>query len=266
MAGRTPLFIPQMKSGTHSLLLRLDGYEDHTRAFFVPARDKFATIKLAPSPGTCLITTDPPNATIMHGVRILGTSPLLLRDLPAGSHQIRVAEYGYRTTEQSITISQFRADAVHVKLAPMTGTVAVTTLPANAKVFIDGTEKGLSSSGAAAGNESDPFIISGLTRGSHVVEIEFNGRKSAPQRVNVTAGEAVSVQLAVWVPNVRVRTISGKSVTGMLREENDLGDLVIQTGPRAAPITLLKTQVARKEMLSAQESQALLEKLEGGDK
>ena len=144
----------------------------------------------------------------------------------------------------------------------MFGSIAITTRPAGARIFLDGSDKGLSRPGADPQGESDPMVISGLRTGAHRVEIEYEGRRSGIQRVNVSPGEAASAQLAIWVPDIRVQTISGKTVSGMLRQKNDLGDLVIQVSPKGAPISLLNTQVASSRKLNPGEVSKLLELLD----
>ena len=94
------------------------------------------------------------------GNQLLGTTPLFLPRLGSGQFEFRFTEYGYEPKKETITLSNFRANAIHAKMSPTLGSISVVTIPANAKVFVDGYYKGTTSPAGAGSNASAPAKLS----------------------------------------------------------------------------------------------------------
>jgi hypothetical protein len=146
------------------------------------------------------IETDPPGATVYVGDKesgAAGVTPLDLR-LPAGEHTIILEMVGYLPRFEVIQVSgrAKKPQRVSFTLEPAVATLVIdgSDLPASARVFVDGEERGA----PPARIEVEP--------GPHQVEVIAEGRRPFEAWVEVAGGgeKAVEVVLvAVDAPAVR---------------------------------------------------------------
>ena len=74
---------------------------------------------LRPRYGQLHVRTSPPGATIFVDGQQLGTSPIILSDLPSGRHQVRAAMPGYEGTIRYIRITADASEIVEWRLEPV---------------------------------------------------------------------------------------------------------------------------------------------------
>ncbi|MDP1825586.1 MAG: PEGA domain-containing protein [Archangium sp.] len=156
----------------------------------------------APMPGRALQTgsllvTATPEATVYVDDERVGTTPLKLAKVAAGSHAIEVRAKGYAPTEQDVKVQPGREARLAVVLvksraapeplpapaapeAPKVGLLVVTSQP-EAAVSIDGAPRGRT-----------PVRAAGVAPGSHLVELNEPGYVAASKRVEVIAGQDAS--------------------------------------------------------------------------
>jgi hypothetical protein len=95
-------------------------------------------------PGQLTINSTPEGAE----VRLDGRSdpswvtPFNLAGLAPGQHNVTVARAGYASESRSIDVTSGSKSFLVVQLAPLTATVAVSSEPAGAQIFIDGKDTG----------------------------------------------------------------------------------------------------------------------------
>ena len=134
--GITPVTLTTVANGYHTILLRLDGYEDYTRAITVMAdapqvnavlSGKSATVTptvtsvgtatttdrvtLATQPatqagtGSLSVTTTPPGALVYIDGQMKGITPATIPGLPPGTHAIKIILDGYQDLETTTEIT-----------------------------------------------------------------------------------------------------------------------------------------------------------------
>jgi hypothetical protein len=118
-----------------------------------------------------------------------------LRDVPRGTHQLRITHDGYVADERRVTVTASRpAQSVLVELAPprgrassaataapvsrYTGKLAVESRPSGATVYVDGKAAG-----------TTPVSIGDVRAGEHAVRLERDGYRRWTASVRVVAGE-----------------------------------------------------------------------------
>ena len=79
----------------------------------------FMVETLRPRYGRLHVRTSPPGATIFVDGQQLGTSPIILSDLPSGRHQVRAAMPGYKGTIRYIRIGADASEIVEWRLEPV---------------------------------------------------------------------------------------------------------------------------------------------------
>jgi hypothetical protein len=186
----------------------------------VPSRSA-ATARASTAPATVgrlLVRSSPARAEVtVNGVR-RGETPMTVRDLPFGTHTIRVSRSGYQPSTRRITLSASRAtDAVAFDLDPEPrpsraaaresaggaaafsgdpdverasaeaaaaglGALYILSHPTGARVIIDGTFVG-----------STPLLVTNVPPGAKTVRLELPGHKTWSSSVRVGAGQRVRV-------------------------------------------------------------------------
>lgn len=225
--GETPVFVSQLPPGDHAVQFTKAGYQTMTRTFRVPGPAEMQTIPLRLADGVCLIESDPPAASVIHGTQLLGRTPLVLDSLAPGEYEFRVMRPGYVPGTCTVTVSRDRAAKARVTLAPNTGSILVTTIPAEAKIYVDDAYKGTTSAGEGGLNRSKSLLLGGFTAGPHEVKAEYRGVAAPSKVAQVAAGKTSEMLLMVWYPGTRVTLNGGASAVGMLIEKNKAGDVVL---------------------------------------
>jgi hypothetical protein len=107
-------------------------------------KTKAAPVALAVIPGQLTINSTPEGAE----VRLDGRSdpswitPFNLAGLAPGQHSVVVARAGYASESRSIDVASGSKSFLVVQLAALTATVAVSSEPAGAQIFVDGKDTG----------------------------------------------------------------------------------------------------------------------------
>ena len=128
------------------------------------------------SPGTVVIESQPPAATVLVDGQARGVTPARL-SLPAGTHvfTIQFGEARREITRQVEPGAQIY-EYMDLPQPAKTGRLSVNTDPPGARVIVDGTARGIS-----------PIEVAGLTVGVHRVTLEEGGA-SVDQNVTIRAG------------------------------------------------------------------------------
>ncbi len=149
----------------------------------------------APPPGGALaIQSDPSGAMVTVDGRIVGETPLVLRDLSAGAYMLQIARPGYAPHAERVTVpASGRERTVNVALeAGVTspgqalGAIDVDSLPRGARVLVDGRFVGQS-----------PLRIPELRPGTHTVTFEMANRSSVTRRTVVEPGKTAKLIVAL---------------------------------------------------------------------
>jgi len=159
-------------------------------------------------PGTVLIESTPPNATVLVDGAESGTTPVTLKLAP-GTHSVEVRR-GDRSQTLELTVEPGAeiARRVEWEKAQPTGSLEIISEPTGARVMIDGAEVGVT-----------PVTVHDLTVGRHAVVLEGPAGSVASTvriRENETASLDVPIYsgwLAVFAP-VEMQIIEGGRVLG----------------------------------------------------
>ena len=89
--------------------------------------------------GEILVTSQPAGAAVeVDGRRWRQTTPTAVTTIGPGRHTVRVTSAGHGAVEQSLVVERGGRAAVEVVLPPVQREVALETVPAGARVFVDG--------------------------------------------------------------------------------------------------------------------------------
>jgi hypothetical protein len=165
-------------------------------------------------PGRLVVRSDPSGALVTIGGRLLGETPVVLDDLPLGTHDVRVARPGHVPRTERVTLaagSPTRSLSVTLQpglpttptpavagieaqsrgatggVDPRTrGSIDVDSRPRGARVLVDGRFVGHA-----------PLRVADIAAGEHQITLELGGYHSATGRVQVEPGRAQPLRVTL---------------------------------------------------------------------
>ena len=123
--GTTPLVVPELRFGTYDVQLHLEGYESQDLKFSIASDDPIAAINAdlarlteaqtaSLGVGSVFVDTRPRGVEVWLDRRLVGETPMLIPNIPAGVHDVEFRYDGYRdwaTTVQVGPSAQARVTA-----------------------------------------------------------------------------------------------------------------------------------------------------------
>ncbi|MDD3952914.1 MAG: PEGA domain-containing protein [Lentisphaeria bacterium] len=255
-AGLTPLLIRRLSRGRHSLELRKGGYENSMRTIMVPDIQPSRPVLLRQKSGTLLLQSNPPGAHVWKERQFLGVTPVLLEDLEAGSHELTLRGPACESKKVTAEVSSARGEKLVVELQSNLGHLEVTTQPANCKVYLQGSLMGFTSE-LPGQSKSRPLLLKNIIAGEQHMKIEHSSGFSLSGRIQIPRDQTVQKNIILRVPTHRVLLNSGESFSGILLEQNEQGDVVLEDLGRKAE-RFLKPQIKEFRLLSDPEIQEVM--------
>lgn len=192
----TPCTFHNIAPGSHILKVSKDGYGDYTTTVMVNAGKTTQVTayltKIEPTKGELYITSIPQGGNAYVGGSYYGTTPLIVSDLSPGYYSVKLEKAGFEswnenfyveageTTDVSHTFSTTPTETP--TKTPDTGSVAVSSEPAGAQLFIDGTYQG-----------QTPITVSSVKEGVHTVLLRLDGYADWQIKVQVDSGREETV-------------------------------------------------------------------------
>ncbi len=138
--GLTPLAHASTAAGTHTVTVRLSGYQDYTSTVDVrSATTSQAYASMIPGPsatGSVHVTTTPTGASIMIDNVLKGVSELTVSDLPAGTHTVTAQLAGYNDGTTTVTVTAGQTTNAALALSPVQTEAAPGFIGAGALVAL----------------------------------------------------------------------------------------------------------------------------------
>jgi len=173
--GVTPLVISDLTVGNYSAQIVRPGYGEERISWKIanerPLPLLFAKLKL--TSGRVLVRTKPEAADVFIGGKPVGTSPWN-GTLEAGIYTVRAEREGFNSREEQVTVTSGKQVTVDIVLDTRPGSLAVTSEPSGADVFIEGRKVGVTpwrSGGIRAGNYSVKLVCAGYDTSERVVSV-----------------------------------------------------------------------------------------------
>ena len=244
--GRTPLLVRGLAPRPQQLQLELAGYSAAERTLTPTLPGGRESLRLERLKGTCLVTSDPPLAWLFRGKQMLGATPLVLRDIGSGVHQLELRKPGFAPEPARVEIDPVAAGQTLVTLRPHTASVSITTTPAPAEVFLDNELVGVSPANLADASTAPALVISELLDDGreHELFCVYRGAYSGVQKVRLRDGETVDVALFIWMPDTIVTTKGGRSYLGLVRARSEAGDITLVIG-EGREVVIAAARIAR---------------------
>jgi diacylglycerol kinase family enzyme len=206
-AGKTPANLKSIGHGTHEVEVRMDGYEVWSESVIVEENiEKTITAALQMKTGSVIIESTPAKADIFLDGKEIGKTPVSVKPIVPGRHNVEVRMDGYEVWSESVIVEEDIEKTITAALQIKTGTVIIESSPPNASVFLDDKEVG-----------KTPANLKSIVPGRHNVEVRMEGYE-------------------IWSESVDIEAETGKIVTAVLDVKT--GSIMIESEPTEAKIFL----------------------------
>lgn len=143
-AGKVPpsgiLVLYNVLPGSHSLVIGKEGYETYYGSLYVPPNEvvKFPVTLTPIQAGALSVESVPAGAAVSVDGQYRGVTPLVIRDLPAGSHTVSLAGEGYQEYVSSVEVTGGATATVSETLLPATTSVPAGRSPVSPVLIVSG--------------------------------------------------------------------------------------------------------------------------------
>ncbi|MED6300765.1 MAG: PEGA domain-containing protein, partial [Pseudomonadota bacterium] len=128
-----------MRPGSYELNVTAEGYQTYTGSLRVDdAEVQTRAVVLTPLPGTLVIESIPPSATVSVSGTAIGVTPLTIDEVDAGEVTVNLVAERYLPYETTIEVTgRAQTQRFSASLTPGWARVSVETIPAEVSVSID---------------------------------------------------------------------------------------------------------------------------------
>ena len=175
--------------GEHTITLRKAGYADAVAEVTI-AENETTTLHLdlIEAPGSIAVVSMPEGAAIfLDGADTGKLTNALLENVAAGEHTVTVKLAGYIDASRTVTVTDNETITINFLLTEPAGSIAVTSTPDGARIFLDGTDTG----------EVTNATLMNVAVGKHTIRLEIDDYLDVEEIVTVTSGEIASVHFTL---------------------------------------------------------------------
>jgi len=170
--GETPLTLAKVTPGIRKLRASMPGFVSVIREVeIISGQEATVEVELG---GRLNILSIPAGARAFIDEEYVGITPLKTERIPAGSYQLRLAKEKYKDKLSAVVLSRGQEKEVKVRLLPVKGSIAVSSDPPGAAVYLDGESKG-----------NTPLFIYGVMVGQHSLKLVKAGYEDWEKQITV---------------------------------------------------------------------------------
>jgi hypothetical protein len=186
--GSTPLQLPEVQSGTHSVRVALGGYAVETQQIRVKSdqAEQVFAFRLRPLAGNLRIETTPAGATVKLDGQERGKTPLPLLGVSVGEHRLELALDGFLPVSKTVEVADQQTTTVKEVLERAQGSIVCVSVPPGAKITLDGQDVG-----------TTPQTLQAVPVGRRLLTLSLPGYLPWSAKVPVVHGQATKVEVAL---------------------------------------------------------------------
>lgn len=237
--GVTPLEVPKVSSGAHTVDIILKGYSLYRDEFPVQAGEiRNLAVRLTPLPGKLTVITIPEKARLYVNDVLKGETPFTT-NLPTTRYVLRTELAGYETWTSTNVVAAGEETLVEFHLKKNSGTLLISTEPPGISIYLDGEARGVTRPTAVQRTMSEQVTIDCIPQGPRKLQFTKPGYYDLNKTVEVQPNqtmilhEKLTPRPAPFVPNMIVRTGRDAEHTykGIIREKYQDGGLKLEVEP-----------------------------------
>ncbi|WP_052291833.1 PEGA domain-containing protein [Thermococcus gammatolerans] len=179
--GKTPIDQYKLSTGVHEVKVEKSNYNSLTKMVTLNSSEKTKlNVILTPLPAHLMVNSNPSGAVVYINGTYKGKTPLT-SELEPNTYNLRVSKEGYANYTTTVIINPGENKTINVELEPMIAHIEVSSDPAGAKVYVNGTYKG-----------TTPLTLE-LGSGSYKVRATKEGYEDYVITVELKAGESKEI-------------------------------------------------------------------------
>ncbi|HEX9654491.1 MAG TPA: FlgO family outer membrane protein [bacterium] len=160
-----PLEIPDLLEGTYNLRLIRGGYFDWDGQIAVLAKmERTVRVALIGKPGSMNINSEPADAQIFLDNNPVGRTPMSLKQVAEGEHEIRLVKENFKEWRQKVVVRSFQPTDVKATLEVSPGMLTVNSTPPGAEIYFKGSRVA-----------TTPHTLSNIPPGEIVIRVDKDG-------------------------------------------------------------------------------------------
>ena len=235
--GTTPVRVTDVAKGRAVVKFHLDGFEDEIRELAINAGDvQNLPVVLRGLPGTMQLSSVPSGARLYVNNEARGTAPLTLRDLKAGTYEVRAELEGYGTETRTVVLGNGAAAREEFRLSNIMGRLEVRTCPPGVQVYLDGRSVGVTQSKDPDAEFSDILSVENVLEGEHTLVIKKDGYTDLTRHPRIRNSQTAKYhrqRLArIFIPDVEIVTARGSYKGVLTANRPDYVEVEVSLGIR----------------------------------
>ncbi len=188
--GETPLELKNISTGQYTLKMTLDGYEDWTSTVIIlPVLTVRVTTDLVPKErvvesGSVAVNSNPQGARVYLDNDYKGNTPINLREVRPGRHNIKVTLSGYEEWITNITITPSKVERIYADLKVLEdyGSVSINSSPQGADIYLNEEYRGLT-----------PLNLQNIAADKYTVKVSLPGYEEWIEDITISPGKTARV-------------------------------------------------------------------------
>lgn len=231
--GVTPVRLSNVPKGVSTIVFRLPGYRDEVRELRLsPGDSQTLSVQLRGQPAKLNVVSTPEGARVFVDDDYQGKTPTTISTLAGGAHKVRIELAGHAPVTRDVVLANGVAKTEEFKLESMLGRLEIVTIPAGAKVSVDGRAVGTTRS-LGGGSRSQILAVENVAAGERSVLVHLDGYQDTSRKTLVKARD--TSKLVVKLPRIfqadtELETVSGIH-RGALVERDFLGNVTLEIAP-----------------------------------
>ncbi|TAL25694.1 MAG: PEGA domain-containing protein [Nitrospirae bacterium] len=168
-----PAVIRNLLPGAHTVKVVAAGQEIVKVVSLEPGKDANIAVEFQ-TLGSLSVSSDPMVATVYLNGKLVGATPVQLKDIPAGEYTVVISKAGYIEATVKAIVKGKEVTEANIRLSPVIYSVKIFSSPENAEVFWDETARGVT-----------PVVIENVTAGVHKIRIVKEAHEEQKDTVDV---------------------------------------------------------------------------------
>ena len=182
--GQTPLALTGVSPGEHLLVIDKPDYKVIRRTLTVGSNDReIIEVSLKKLTGFVVIHSQPSGADVRINNASIGTTPVLITDLPFGSHRVSLSKSGSLPKDVDVKVESRVPVKKLITLTSNTATLELSSTPTGAQVLLNGADRGFT-----------PVTLEGIPAGKVELQISEQGYQSYKQDIVLDVGQTEAIR------------------------------------------------------------------------